>query len=102
MVAVINVDTYPFLAPSDLTCHLNDLHEQVFSGYTVLPNSKETKLESSKKYCVVAVPFLACKCVHTAISHGADISTVPDCLSDSNGIRTHHHLQTNWPVWLNG
>ena len=31
MVAVISVDAYPFLAFSDLTCHLEDIGIGVFS-----------------------------------------------------------------------
>ena len=63
MVAVISVDTYPFLAFSDLNCHLEDT---VFSGCTVPPDSKETKLGSSdqeaspsagKNTGVVLVPY---------------------------------------------
>ena len=46
MVAVISVDAYPVLAFLYLTCHLEDT-EKVFSGCTVLPDSKETKLEST-------------------------------------------------------
>ena len=46
MVAVINVDAYPFLAFSELTCHLEDTGI-IFSGCPVLPNSKETELVSS-------------------------------------------------------
>ena len=42
VVAVISIDAYPFLAFSDLTYHL-----EVFSGCTVLPDSKETELGSS-------------------------------------------------------
>ena len=30
VVAVISVDTYPFLAFSDLTCHLDDIEIGVF------------------------------------------------------------------------
>ena len=50
MVAVISVDAYPypFLAFSDLTCHLEDTRIS-FSGCTVLPNSKETKLGATKR-----------------------------------------------------
>ena len=48
MVAVISVDAYPFLAFSDLTCHLEDMGIGV-SYYTVLPDSKETELESSNQ-----------------------------------------------------
>ena len=46
MVALISVDAYPFLAFSDLTCCLEDTGK-VFSGCTVPPDSKETKLGSS-------------------------------------------------------
>ena len=48
VVAVINVDAYPFLDFSDLTGHLEIL-EYVFSGCTVPPDSKETELGSSDK-----------------------------------------------------
>ena len=44
MVAVINVNAYPFfLAFSDLTCHLEDTGI-MFSGCTVPPDSKKTEL----------------------------------------------------------
>ena len=46
MVAVINVDAYPFLTVSDLTCHLEDT-EIGASGCIVSPDSKETELGSS-------------------------------------------------------
>ena len=84
MVAVISVDAYPFWAFSDLTCHL-----QVFSGCTVPPDGKETKLGSSdeeaspsagKNTGIVLVPCCSWKCVPTAISGGVDISEVPGCL----------------------
>ena len=39
---------YSFLALSDQTCHLEDTGI-VFSGCTVLPDSKETELESSNQ-----------------------------------------------------
>ena len=39
---------YSFLAFSDLTCHLEDTGI-VFSGCTVLPDSKETELGSSNQ-----------------------------------------------------
>ena len=83
MVAVISVDAYPFLDFSDLTCHRN-----TFSGCTVLPDSKETKLGSSnqeaspsagKNTGIVLVPCCTCKCVPAAISGGVDISEVPGC-----------------------
>ena len=44
MVTVISVDTYPFLAFSDLTCHFEDTG--VFSGCTLPPDSKGTELGS--------------------------------------------------------
>ena len=58
----------------------------MFSGCTVPPDSKETKLESSDqevspsagKYTkVVLVSCRACKCFPTAISNGEDISEIP-------------------------
>ena len=45
VVAVISVDAYPFLAFSDLTCHLEDMGIGV-SGCTVPPDDKETKFGS--------------------------------------------------------
>ena len=45
---MISVDTYPFLAFSDLTCHLEDMGI-VFSGCTVLSDSKEIELGSSNQ-----------------------------------------------------
>ena len=62
------------------------IQEQVFSGCTVPPDSKETKFESSgqdafqlasKNTRIVLVPCCAWKCVSTAISGGVDISKVP-------------------------
>ena len=70
-----------FLAFSDLTFHL-------FSGCTVSPDGKKTKIGSSNKEAslsggkntgVVSVSCHAWKYVHTAISHGVDISKVPGC-----------------------
>ena len=58
----------------------------MFSGCTMPPNSKETKLENSdqeaspsagKNTGIVLVPYCAWKCVPTAISCGMDISEVP-------------------------
>ena len=46
VVALISVDAYPFLAFSDLICHLEDTGI-VFSGCTVPPDSKKTELGSS-------------------------------------------------------
>ena len=48
MVAVINVDAYPLLAFSNLTCHLKDTGISVFC-YTIPPNSKETELGRSNQ-----------------------------------------------------
>ena len=42
---MISVDGYFFFTISDLTCHLEDT-EKVFSGCTVLPDSKEVELRS--------------------------------------------------------
>ena len=60
----------------------------MFSGCTVLPDSKETKFGSQdqeaspsagKNAGIVLVPCHAWKCVPTAISGGVDISEVPGC-----------------------
>ena len=60
----------------------------MFSGFTVPPDSKETKLGSTdqeaspsagKNTGVVLVPCRAWKWVPTAISGGVDISEVPGC-----------------------
>ena len=60
----------------------------MFSGSTVLADSKETELGSSdqessplagKNTRVVLVPCDAWKCVPTAISGVVDISEVPGC-----------------------
>ena len=60
----------------------------MFSGCTVPPDSKETKLQSSdqeaspsagKNTGIVLVLCHAWKCVPTAISGGVDISKVPGC-----------------------
>ena len=78
----------PFLAFSDLTCHLDDTEIGVF-GFTVLPDSKETKLRSSdqevspsagKNTGIVLVSCRTWKCVRIAISGGADISEVPSVI----------------------
>ena len=83
---MISVDTYPFLAFSDLTCHLKDTGIGVFC--TVPPDSEETELGSSdqeaspsagKNIGVVLVPCHTWKCVPTAIFGGVDISEVPGC-----------------------
>ena len=60
----------------------------MFSGCTVSPDSKKTKLGSSdleaspsagKTVGVVLVPYQAWKCVPKAISGGVAISEVPGC-----------------------
>ena len=60
----------------------------MFSGCTVLPDSKETKVGSSNQEVspsaginirIVLVPCQAWKCVPTAISGGVDISEIPEC-----------------------
>ena len=60
----------------------------MFSGSTVPPDSKETKLGSSnqkafpsagKNTWILLVPCRTWKCVPTAISGGVDISKVPGC-----------------------
>ena len=60
----------------------------MFSGWTVLLDSKETELGSNdqeaspsagKNTGIVLVPCHAWKCVPTAISGGVDISKVPGC-----------------------
>ena len=87
MVAVISVETYPFLAFSDLTCHYGDTGIDVFWLH-VPPDSKKTELGSSdqeafllasKNTRIVLVLCSAWKCVPTAISGGVNISEVPAC-----------------------
>ena len=58
----------------------------MFSGCTVLPDSKEANLGSSdhkasagKNTEIVLVPCHSQKCVTIAISGGVDISKVPMC-----------------------
>ena len=46
MIAVISLGVYPFLAFSDLTCHIEDTGIGAF-GCAVLPDTKETELGSS-------------------------------------------------------
>ena len=82
MVAVIIVDTHSFLALTLM------IQEWVFSGCTVLSDSKETELESSnqeaslsagKNTRVVLVPCCTLKCDPAAISGGVDISEAHGC-----------------------
>ena len=49
VVAVISTDVYPFLAFSNLTCHLEYMQEKAFSCCIVPVDSKETKLGSSNQ-----------------------------------------------------
>ena len=74
MVAVISVDSYPFLTFSDQTCHLGNTRIAILWLYC-LPDSKETKLGSydqdtspsaSKNTGVVLLPCYAWKCVPIA------------------------------------
>ena len=62
--------------------------QKVFSGCTVLPDSKETELGNSgqepspsavKNTRVAVVPCCAWKCVPTAISSGMNVSEDPGC-----------------------
>ena len=60
----------------------------MFSGCTVLPDSKETKLGSSNQEASlsagknIGIDLVSCcswKCILIAISGGMDISEVPGC-----------------------
>ena len=55
VVAVISVDTYPFLAFSYLTCHLEETRIGAFRLHSVSSDSKETKLGSYNCYCTIGV-----------------------------------------------
>ena len=87
MGAVINVNAYPFLAFSELNCHLEETGIGVFWLHCA-PDSKDTELGSSnqeaspsagKNIGIVLVPCRAWKCVPTAISGGVDISEIRGC-----------------------
>ena len=82
MVAVTSTDAYPFLAFSDRPVTLR-IQEQVLSGGTVLPDSKEIESESSKSEAspsgVFLVPRPAWKCVPIAIPGCVDIFKFPGC-----------------------
>ena len=82
MLAVINVDTYPFLAFSDLTYHLEDTG----IGCAVPLDSKESGLGSSdqeaspsagKNIVIVFVSYCAWTCVPITIFSAEDIYKVP-------------------------
>ena len=68
MVAVISVVAYPFLAFSELTCHLEDKGIK-FSGCTVPHDSKETQLGISNQEASVSerkntgVVLVPCSCM---------------------------------------
>ena len=87
MVIVISVDAYPFLAFSDLTCHLEDTGIGVFwqpcavdSKETELgSNDQETSPSAGKKSGVVLVLRLRMETRLAATSGGVDISDVPGC-----------------------
>ena len=77
-----DIGTYPFLAFSDLTCHLVGTWMGVFWLHCA-PDSKKTELGSSnqeappsagKNTGIVLVPCWAWKCAPIAISSGVDIS----------------------------
>ena len=87
VVVVISAVAYPFWLSQTWPVTLR-LQEQLFYGWTVLPDIKETKLGSSnqetfplpsKNAKVVLVPFRTWKRIPTAISGGVDITEVPEC-----------------------
>ena len=84
VVFMISVDAYPFLAFSDLTCHLEDTGMEVFWLHCP-PDSKETELGSSnqeasgKNTRIVLVLFCTWKCAPAAISSGVNDSKVCEC-----------------------
>ena len=87
VVAVTSVDSYPFLAFSDVTCHLEDtgigvfwLHCTAWCKETKLGSSNEEASSSAGKNTrIILVPCCAYKCVPIAISNGVDIFKVPGC-----------------------
>ena len=77
VVAVVSVDAYPFLAFSDLTCHLEDTVMRPDSNETELgSNNQEAFQSAGKNIRIVLVPCCAWKCVPAAISSGVDNSDV--------------------------
>ena len=84
---MISVDTYPFLAFSDLTYPLEDTGIYFLVALCCLilrrtnleVGTKEASPSADKNTGVVLVPCHAWKHVPTAISDGADISEVPGC-----------------------
>ena len=73
VVAVISVDANPLLAFSDLTCHLEEVGKVLY-GCTVLPDSKETKLENSNQEASLSADkntgvFLVQKFAHGSCSY---------------------------------
>ena len=83
---MISLNAYPFLAFSDLTCHLKETRLSVFLLHSV--TCKETELGSSGREAspstgentsIVFVSCCAYKCVTTAISGVVDVSEVHVC-----------------------
>ena len=81
--AVISVDAYPFLAFSDLTCHLPDTRIGVFwlhcAAWWQGDQTWKYWPKAGNHNGVVLVLGCAQKCVPTVISSGVDISEVPSC-----------------------
>ena len=73
MVAVVNVDAYPFVAFSDLTCYHEDKVKIFF-----LVATKSLLHQYGKNTGVVLQHCHAWKCISAAISGGVDISEVRD------------------------
>ena len=87
VAAMVSIDAYPFLAFSNLTSLFENTWI-VFSGCTVLPDSKVTELGSSQQEAppstdkntrVGLVPCYTWKCAPAANSSGVDFSEVPGC-----------------------
>ena len=83
---MINVDAYPVLFFSNLTCHVEDTEIVVLWSHCVVHDSKETKLgisnqevspSAGKNTGVVLVPCCTWKCNTTAVSGGVDVYKVP-------------------------
>ena len=83
MVAVISVDTFLFLAFSDLTCHLENTGIGVFwlhcKGTELGSSNQEASPSAGKNTVEVLVPCHAWNCVATASSGGLDIFEVLGC-----------------------
>ena len=85
MVPVISVDVYPFVWLSQTWSVTLRIREYVFSGCTVPPNSKETKLGSSNQEAspsaantgVVLVPCSSMEVLPYSYFWCVDISELP-------------------------